>query len=505
MDFLSNFVSLLIHRAYSQMIYEELAHQIALEFPHEFTPLQREAVMALSQFVVTPVRESAFILRGYAGTGKTTLVGALVRVLKKLERDVVLLAPTGRAAKVFSAHAGQPAYTIHKVIYRQQTFNGEGTKFSLGFNKLRHAVFIVDEASMVADATGGYSVFGTGQLLDDLIRYVYEGEGCKLMFVGDTAQLPPVGEEESPALRRDVLRQYGLNLMEADLTEVVRQSAASGVLANATRLREMIADYDFDLPVIQGSRKGEVRFLPGNELIEALVSAYTDYGTDDTIVVTRSNKRANIYNNGIRARIFDREEELTRGDLVMAVKNNYFWTEELARELPKDERLPFDFIANGDTAEVSRIRNVHELYGFHFADATLKFPDYDDFEMECRVLLDTLASESPSLTAEESTRLYEKVLEDYADVPSKRERMKKLRHDPYYNALQIKYAYAVTCHKAQGGQWSRVFVDQGYLTDEMAGPGYLRWLYTAFTRTTEKLYLVNWPKDQTEELEETEV
>lgn len=478
------------------MIYEELAHLIAQEFPHTFTPLQRQTVEALSQFVVTPVRESAFVLRGYAGTGKTTLVGALVRVLRRLEREVVLLAPTGRAAKVFSAHAGRAANTIHKVIYRQRTFNGEGTRFDLGFNKLRHAFFIVDEASMVADDAGGRSVFGTGQLLDDLIRYVYEGEGCKLLLVGDTAQLPPVGEEESPALSREVLRRYGLNLMEANLTEVVRQSAASGVLANATRLREMIAEYAYELPVISGSREGEVRFLPGNELIEALVSAYTDYGTGDTIVVTRSNKRANIYNNGIRSRIFDREEELTRGDLVMAVKNNYFWTEQLAHDLPQGERLPFDFIANGDTAEVVRIRNVHEQYGFHFADATLRFPDYEDYELECRVLLDTLASESPSLTADESRLLYERVLEDYADVPAKRERMKKLRQDPYYNALQIKYAYAVTCHKAQGGQWSRVFVDQGYLTEEMAGPGYLRWLYTAFTRTTERLYLVNWPQEQ---------
>lgn len=478
------------------MIYEELAHLIAQEFPHTFTPLQRQTVEALSQFVVTPVRESAFVLRGYAGTGKTTLVGALVRVLRRLEREVVLLAPTGRAAKVFSAHAGRAANTIHKVIYRQRTFNGEGTRFDLGFNKLRHAFFIVDEASMVADDAGGRSVFGTGQLLDDLIRYVYEGEGCKLLLVGDTAQLPPVGEEESPALSREVLRRYGLNLMEANLTEVVRQSAASGVLANATRLREMIAEYAYELPVISGSREGEVRFLPGNELIEALVSAYTDYGTGDTIVVTRSNKRANIYNNGIRSRIFDREEGLTRGDLVMAVKNNYFWTEQLAHDLPQGERLPFDFIANGDTAEVVRIRNVHEQYGFHFADATLRFPDYEDYELECRVLLDTLASESPSLTADESRLLYERVLEDYADVPAKRERMKKLRQDPYYNALQIKYAYAVTCHKAQGGQWSRVFVDQGYLTEEMAGPGYLRWLYTAFTRTTERLYLVNWPQEQ---------
>lgn len=478
------------------MIHEELARQIALEFPHQFTPAQWQAVQALSEFVVTPVRESAFILRGYAGTGKTTLVGALVRVLKKLEREVVLLAPTGRAAKVFSAYAGFPAYTIHKVIYRQHTFNGEGTRFSLGFNKLRHALFVVDEASMVADAGDGASVFGSGLLLDDLIRYVYEGEGCKLLFVGDTAQLPPVGEELSPALRRDVLRRYGLNLAEADLTEVVRQSADSGVLANATRLRRLLAEGREELPLICGSRDGEVRFLPGNELIEELVSAYSEYGTDGTIVVTRSNKRANIYNNGIRARIFDREEELTRGDRVMAVKNNYFWTAQLAATLPKDERLPFDFIANGDAAEVVRIRHVHEMYGFRFADAVLRFSDYDGYELECRVLLSTLSSESPSLTSDESRQLYERVLEDYADVPGRREKMKRLRQDPYYNALQIKYAYAVTCHKAQGGQWGRVFVDQGYLTEEMGGSGYLRWLYTAFTRTTERLYLVNWPENQ---------
>lgn len=477
------------------MIYEELARQIALEFPFEFTPKQKEAVAELARFVATPVRESAFILRGYAGTGKTTLVGALVRVLKKLERDVVLLAPTGRAAKVFSAHAGNPAYTIHKVIYRQETFNGENTRFDLGFNKLRHAFFIVDEASMVADQ-GGTTVFGSGLLLDDLIRYVYEGEGCKLLFVGDTAQLPPVGEEESPALCRDSLRRYGLNLMEADLTEVMRQHADSGVLVNATRLRELLREDEWAMPVIRGSQHGEVRFLPGNELIEALVSAYQDYGTQDTIVVTRSNKRANVYNNGIRARIFDREEQLTRGDLVMAVKNNYYWTEKLAKQLPKEERLPFDFIANGDTAEVVGIRNVHELYGFHFADATLRFADYDDYELECRVLLDTLASESPSLTADESQHLFEQVLEDYADVPTRREKMKRLRQDPYYNALQIKYAYAVTCHKAQGGQWGRVFIDQGYMTEDMAGASYLRWLYTAFTRTTERVYLVNWPKEQ---------
>ena len=478
------------------MIHEEMYRRIAEEFSHAMTPQQTEAAMSLAAFVALPRPRAAFVLRGYAGTGKTSLVGALVRALQKMQRDVVLLAPTGRAAKVFSHYAGAKAYTIHKVIYRQQTWGGEGTRFSLGYNKLRGTLFVVDEASMVTDDAGAASLFGSGRLLDDLITYVYEGEGCRLLLVGDTAQLPPVGEDESPALNADVLRGYGLHTTGADLTEVVRQGAASDVLAGATHLRNLLREGFTGLPRIAGDARGEVRFLPGDELIEALVTSYRDYGTGDTIVVTRSNKRANVYNNGIRARIFDREEELTRGDLVMAVKNNYYWAERLAATLPKGERLPFDFIANGDTAEVLRIRGVHEMYGFHFADALLRFPDYDGFEMECRVLLDTLSSESPSLTADERRRLFESVLADYADVPLKKERLKRVREDAYYNALQIKYAYAVTCHKAQGGQWSRVFVDQGYVTPDMAGVSYLRWLYTAFTRTTDRLYLVNWPAAQ---------
>lgn len=484
------------------MIYEELVEQIAQEFHFPFTSKQREAAEKLARFLVLPRPQAAFILRGYAGTGKTSLVGALVRVMQKLERPVQLLAPTGRAAKVFSAHAGTPAYTIHKAIYRQQSFNGEGTRFSLGFNKFPYTLFIVDEASMLSNQGGMGSIFGTGLLLDDFLQYVYGAEGCKLLFVGDTAQLPPVGEDESPALRGDVLRGYGLDVDEADLTEVVRQSKGSDVLSGATRLREHLSEGLQDMPVIQGSRRGEVRFLPGDELIEALVDAYSDYGTGDTIVVTRSNKRANVYNGGIRARIFDREDQLARGDLVMAVKNNYFWTEQLLKTLGQNERLPFDFIANGDAAEVVSIRNVHEQYSFHFADATLRFPDYNDYEMDCRVLLDTLTSESPSLTNEEQERLYQNVLADYTFLPTKKERMKQLRQDPYYNALQLKYAYAVTCHKAQGGQWSRVFVDQGYLPPEMDLTAYLRWLYTAFTRTTGRLYLVNWPESQREELKE---
>lgn len=483
---------------------ETFTQLLASEFPHGFTPDQAAAAARLTHFVADAEGADAFLLRGYAGTGKTTLVGAIVRCLVQLHRPVVLLAPTGRAAKVLSDRASQPAYTIHRIIYRQQTFRGEDTRFDMGYNRLRHAVFIVDEASMIARGlayTG--SPFGSGQLLDDLVRFVHEGEGCRLLLVGDTAQLPPVGEEDSPALQASAMRAYGLRVDEADLTQVVRQSAESGVLSGATRLREYIAQGTSALPRITVSKRGEVRVLPGNELIEALVSAYTEFGPDETIVVTRSNKRAYIYNNGIRARVFDREEEITRGDRVMVVKNNYFWMEQLqAQRQEGDPPLPLNFIANGDTAEVVRLRNVHEMHGFRFADATLRFEDYDDFELECRVLLDTLASEASALTQEESHRLYESVLADYMDVPSQRERMRQVRQDPYYNALQLKFAYAVTCHKAQGGQWSRVFIDQGYLPEDLSMQSYLRWLYTAFTRTTDRLYLVNWPKEQYVEVDD---
>lgn len=479
---------------------DHIAGLIAEEFQHPLLPLQARATWALARFVATEKDDAAFILKGYAGTGKTSLIAALVRVLRKLHRPVVLLAPTGRAAKVFSHHAGAVAYTIHKVIYRQQTFNGEDTKFSLGYNKLKHALFIVDEASMLANGGSSLSVFGAGMVMDDLVRFVYEGEGCRLLLVGDTAQLPPVGEDESPALQKEVLESYGLLVGDVSLTEVVRQSKTSGVLANATRLRELIAEDFPSLPCITGSERGEVRFITGADFLEELEEAYRDFGEEDTIIVTRSNKRANLYNQGIRARVFEREEELERGDRIMAVKNNYFWTEQAWKGLQPDETLPLDFIANGDTAEVERIRNVHEQHGFLFADATLRFTDYDNFELDCRILLSTLKSESPSLTYDESQQLYENVLADYGYIASKKERMKQLRQDPYYNALQIKYAYAVTCHKAQGGQWSRVFVDQGFLSEDMIDVSYLRWLYIAFTRTTDRLYLINWPEAQKKEI-----
>ena len=465
------------------------------------TEEQYNALAMLARFAETRQPLTAFILRGYAGTGKTSLVSAFVRGLKETGTEPVLLAPTGRAAKVFSLYSGVQAYTVHKAIYRQKTFNGEDTDFDLGYNKRKNAVFIVDEASMISNEGG--SMFGSGRLLDDLVSFVYQGAGCKLLLVGDTAQLPPVGEELSPALNNEALKLYGLTVGCADLRQVMRQDSNSGVLTNATGIRMLVAQGEpDDFPKISVKGFNDIRYLSGGELIEELESCYDDVGSDQTVVVTRSNKRAIVYNRGIRARIYEREGDLSAGDRVMVVKNNYFWAALAAAESNGADAPQTDFIANGDIAEVRHVRNVHSMHGFRFADATLRFPDYDDCEFEARVLLDTLDSEAPALKREESLRLYQSVVADYQDIRNRRERMKRLRQDPYYNALQIKYAYAITCHKAQGGQWSRVFLDQGYTPADMLSLNYLRWLYTAFTRTTERLYLVNWPKNQRAETDE---
>lgn len=472
------------------MINNYLERQIKENFPYQPTPEQENAIKLLSQFLCSPKADVAFLLRGYAGTGKTSLVGALVRTLDFLKQKVVLLAPTGRAAKVFSAYAGHPAFTIHKKIYRERAYSGEGGNFTLNDNLTPHTLYIVDEASMISNEGLSGAMFGTGRLLDDLVQFVYSGQGCRLLLMGDTAQLPPVGEELSPALYADALRGYGLEVVETDLTQVVRQEQQSGILWNATALRRLIAEEEWGvLPKIRISGFPDVKLLPGNELIDALSACYDRDGTDETIVVCRSNKRANIYNNGIRAQILWREEELESGDLLMVAKNNYYWTE-------KEKNL--DFIANGETAVVRRVRRTAEMYGFRFADVLLSFPNWQDAELEVRLLLDTLHSDAPALSREESERLFQTVLEDYVDIPLKRDRMKKMKADPYYNALQVKYAYAVTCHKAQGGQWKNVFLDQGYMSEEYLTPDYFRWLYTAFTRATDTLYLVNYPAEQTE-------
>lgn len=329
-----------------------------------------------------------------------------------------------------------------------------------------------------------------GRLLDDLVEFVYSGAGCRLLLMGDTAQLPPVGEEQSPALVTEALKGYGLNVTEVDLTQVVRQVQASGILWNATQIRRLIAEEEcYSLPKIKVSGFPDIKVVPGDELIETLTGCYEKDGMDETIVVCRSNKRANIYNKGIRAQILYREDELNTGDLLMIAKNNYYWTERYKE---------MDFIANGEIAVVRRVRRTRELYGFRFAEVVLSFPDYNDFEIEANLLLDTLHSDAPALPKTENDRLFYSVLEDYADITVKRERMKKMKADPHYNALQVKYAYAVTCHKAQGGQWQNVFLDQGYMSDEYLTPDYFRWLYTAFTRASKTLYLVNYPKEQIE-------
>ena len=473
------------------MINTYLGQQIKTNFPYKPTFEQEKVVKILADFLFCRKTDSLFLLKGYAGTGKTSLIGALVKTLDQLEQKCILLAPTGRAAKVFSHYAGHPAYTIHKKIYRQKSFSNEIDNFSMNDNLHQHTLFIVDEASMIANEGLSGSMFGTGRLLDDLIQYVYSGQGCRLMLIGDTAQLPPVGEEESPALSADALRGYGLDVYEGLLTEVVRQLQDFGILWNATELRRYIAEEDFfTLPPIKVEGFPDIKVIPGNELIEAISDSYDHVGMDETIVVCRSNKRANIYNKGIRNTILYREEELETGDLLMVAKNNYFWTEG-CKEI--------DFIANGDIAVVRRVRREREMYGFRFADVVLRFPDYDDMELEVKLLLDTLHTETPALPKEMNDKLFYSVLEDYADISVKRERMKKMKADPHYNALQVKYAYAVTCHKAQGGQWKRVFLDQGYMTEDMLSPDYFRWLYTAFTRATETLYLVNWPKEQLED------
>ena len=472
------------------MVNTYLGQQIKTNFPYKPTFEQENVVKILANFLFCRKMDVLFLLKGYAGTGKTSLIGALVKTMGQLEQKCILMAPTGRAAKVFSHYAGHPAYTIHKKIYRQKSFSNEVDNFSINDNLHQHTLFIVDEASMIANDGLSGSMFGTGRLLDDLIQYVYSGQGCRLMLIGDTAQLPPVGEEESPALSADALKGYGLEVYEGMLTEVVRQLHDSGILWNATELRRYIAEEDyFTLPPVRVEGFPDIKVVPGNELIETINDCYEQVGMDETIVVCRSNKRANIYNKGIRNTILYREEELESGDLLMVAKNNYFWTEG-CKEI--------DFIANGDIAEVRRVRREREMYGFRFADVTLRFPDYNDMELEVTVLLDTLHTESPALPKEMNDKLFYAVLEDYADITIKRERMKKMKSDPYYNALQVKYAYAVTCHKAQGGQWKRVFLDQGYMTEDMLSPDYFRWLYTAFTRATETLYLVNWPKEQME-------
>lgn len=472
------------------MIQNFFLEQIKKNFPHHPTQDQDLALEKISEFLFDRNADSIFLLKGYAGTGKSSLTGALVRTMNLLKQKSILLAPTGRAAKVFASYADQNALTIHKKIYRQKVFSNDPSGFNLSDNLHKHTLFIVDEASMISNENTGSLDFGTGRLLDDLIHYVYSGEGCRLIFLGDSAQLPPISQNESPALNTNVLAGYGLTVYTFTLTQVVRQAEESGILMNATLLRKALDQNKVKaFPKLNISGFPDVKIVRGNELIEAIENAYAKDGMEETIIISRSNKGANLFNNGIRNQILWREEELSSGEMLMVVKNNYYWTENIPE---------MSFIANGDLMEIRRIGKKQELYGFHFCDVTAYFPDYD-IEVDLKIIFETLHTDTPGLPKELNDQLFFSVLEDYSDLPTKKEKMNKMKSDPFYNVVQVKYAYAVTGHKAQGGQWKNVFLDLSYIRQEYLGIDFYRWLYTAFTRATECIYLINPAKELTGE------
>jgi exodeoxyribonuclease-5 len=461
------------------MLENFISLKILAELQFAPTEQQQKLISYLGHFLMSTENEKVFLLRGFAGTGKTSIISALVRAMNGLQQKSVLLAPTGRAAKVISGYSGFPAFTIHKKIYRQKSM--ADFQFQLSDNLHQHTLFIVDEASMISNF-GTDSDFGSGRLLDDLIQYVYGGQGCSLLLLGDTAQLPPVGQPHSPALEIDKLAGYGLKVYDFLLTHVVRQALESGILYNATQLRKTLADErtnEYPAFVVDGFN--DIKHLNGMDLIDEIERAYNGVGVEDTIVVTRSNKRANMYNNGIRNRVLMKEDELTNGDLLMVTKNNYFWNK------PYKE---IDFIANGDILEVIRVRKHREIYNCRFVDLTLRSLDYG-WEIDCQVWLDLLQSESPSQANALHQKLFQTVAEDYPEITNRRMVAKKVYENEFFNALQVKFAYAVTCHKAQGGQWKKVFIDPGMVADEQINTDFYRWIYTALTRATENVFLVN--------------
>ena len=466
------------------MLQNFISSSIRAELPFEPTEQQGILLDALGEFLMSTDPEKIFLLKGYAGTGKTSVVSALVRAMNALQQKTMLMAPTGRAAKVIAGYSGFPAFTIHKKIYRQKSM--AEFRFQLSDNLFNHTLFIVDEASMISN-TGGDTEFGSGRLLDDLIEFVYSGDGCSLLLLGDTAQLPPVMQPHSPALEKDKLAGYGLKVHEFTLTHVVRQALESGILHNATRLREMLLEDKTDaFPRFETEGFADIRYLNGMDLIDEIQRAYNGVGVEDTIVVTRSNKRANMYNNGIRNRVLMKEDELTNGDLLMVTKNNYFWNK------PYKE---IDFIANGDILEVMRVKKSREMYGFRFVDLTLRSLDYE-WEIDAFVWLDLLQSDSPTHSNELHQQLFQAIAEDYPEITQRRMLVKKIYENEFFNALQVKFAYAVTCHKAQGGQWKKVFIDPGQVADEQLNSDFYRWMYSALTRASENVFLVNFPTEQ---------
>lgn len=466
------------------MIKDFAAGIIKKHLKFEPTASQEKAIDLLSEFIVNPIREDIFILNGYAGTGKTTLISACIKTMKDLKIQSVLMAPTGRAAKVLSKYAGKEASTIHKKIYKQKSSTSD--YFVLDTNLHSNTIFIVDEASMISD-NQTESPFGSGHLLVDLITYVYNNKGCALILTGDVAQLPPVGLDYSPALESQYIEQHFLrNTLCCSLTDVVRQAQQSGILYNATKIRELVSKYQPAIPQFRTVKFNDITRIANSELLEAISNSYDKKGIDETIIITRSNKRANKYNQGIRKTILYKEEDISSGDYIMIVKNNYY-------DLETIEEL--DYIANGDIAQIMRIKKYHEMYGLRFADVTLRFVDYNDLELERRIILNTLTSETASMSGEEMKQFTSQVLEDYPEARTKKDRVKALRQDPFLNALQVKFAYAVTCHKAQGGQWEHVFIDHDYLPESTLTVDNLRWFYTAVTRASEKLFLTNFKDD----------
>ena len=450
------------------------------------------ALQQLANFVVEGTKDSLFVLKGFAGTGKTTIISTLVKNLWKVRKSGVLLAPTGRAAKVISNYSKQEAFTIHKKIYFPKKSGGSAVQFVLQPNKHKNSIFIVDEASMISDENTDSKLFENGSLLDDLIQFVYSGHQCRLILIGDTAQLPPVKMEVSPALEEEKLaRKYDKEVTHIQLDEVVRQSEESDILLNATRIRECLQDGFYESFKFKLTNRGDVvRLQDGYEIMEAIEESYNQLGNEETSIIVRSNKRANLYNQQIRSRILFQEEEISAGDFLMVVKNNYFWIK------PTTEA---GFIANGDIIKVLEIFAIKELYGFRFAEVQVQMVDYPKMRpFETVVLLDTLTSNTPSLSYEQSNSLYQEVIKDYADETSKYKKFMKVKNNKFFNALQIKFSYAMTCHKSQGGQWNTVFIEQPYLP-EGVGKEYLRWLYTALTRATDKLYLIGFKDDFFEE------
>ena len=458
------------------------------DFPHQTTSKQDIALQLFAKFLMGSDSNELFLLKGYAGTGKTTIVGTLVKNLWKAKKSAILLAPTGRAAKVISNYSNKEAFTIHKKIYHPKSQKGGGVSFTLQANKSRNVIFIVDEASMIPDINQDSKLFENGSLLDDLMQYVYSGHQCKLVLIGDTAQLPPVKLDISPALdKRTLSNHYNKEVIELELDEVVRQQEGSGILFNATQIRKQLEEGFFDTFRFSELPFPEViRPLDGQELMDAISDCYSNNGKEDTAIIVRSNKRANLYNQNIRNRILFQEEELSAGDYLMVVKNNYFWIK------PHTEA---GFIANGDIIEVLEIFSFKELYGFRFAEVNVRMVDYPKMKpFETVLLLETLTSETPSLSYDDSNKLYQAVMEDYASEKSKYKKFLAVKNNKYFNGLQVKFSYAITCHKSQGGQWSTVFVEQPYLPNGI-DKEYLRWLYTAVTRAREKLYLIGF-KDE---------